>query len=168
MGHMPLLGRYARQRAQQRAERLQAQQRLLSPSRLIASMRARNDRMLLAAEDHLPVLGPALRQMRKPLAQTARVVQAAREVRKPMTRWERLREAAWLAIEDPAGASRWEHLMGLGVALATGGPTPAVERPSRWSRVLQRAKSVSPKAPNKKAGSGKTRNRPGFNKRGSR
>ena len=164
MGHMPVLGRYARQRAEQRAERLKAQQRLLSPSRLMASARQGNDRILLAAENHLPVLGPVLRQMRKPLAQTARVVQAAREVRKPMTRWERLREAAWLAVEDPAGASRWEHLMGLGVALATRRGSPVIKPASRWSRVT----SLTGKTPTKKAGSGKTRNRLGFSKRDDR
>ncbi|MGQ0530602.1 MAG: hypothetical protein ACT4PG_12505 [Panacagrimonas sp.] len=161
IGHVPVLGRYARQRAEQRAAKLKAQQRLLSPTRWMRELRARNDQVLLAAEQRLPLLGPALRQVRKPLTQTARVVQAAREVRKPMTRWERLREAAWLAIEEPSAASRWEHLVGLGLALASGGVDEPPEPASRWPRVLQR-KHI------KKAGSGKTRNRLGFRPRGDR
>ncbi|MCC2655993.1 MAG: hypothetical protein K0Q76_1101 [Panacagrimonas sp.] len=61
-----------------------------------------------------------IRGVRRPIERTAAVVKAARDVRKPRTRWERLREAARLAIEDPVSAAKWERLMGLGVGLVAG------------------------------------------------
>ncbi len=66
-----------------------------------------------------------VRRVRSPLAQTARVVEAACELRRPRARWERLREAAALAMSDPTSAVRWERLMGLGLGLAR---SPAATR----------------------------------------
>ena len=73
--------------------------------------------------------------MRRPLEQTARVVQAAREARRPKTRWERLREAASQAANDPAGAIRWERLMGLGIALARPAKQAAAVAPDKQGRL---------------------------------
>lgn len=108
----------------------------LLPRRVAALLPARKP----AAEPRLqiPLVTPMLRGVRQPLARTAAVVQVARDARKPRTRWERLREAARKTLDDPAAAARWEHLMGLGVALAAGRADPKPER-SRWplARVLR-------------------------------
>lgn len=79
----------------------------------------------IAPPPAIPFVSPVMRRMREPIERTARVVQVAREVRRPKSRWERLREAAELALEDPVRAMRWEQLMGLGVALAA---RPAAKR----------------------------------------
>lgn len=88
-----------------------------------------------------------MRRVRQPIAQTARVVRAAREVSRPQTRWERLREAALQVIEDPVAATRWEKLMGLGVGLANGGrrPEPATRgRGAALARILRSRTATLP------------------------
>lgn len=96
----------------------------------------------------LPFVAPVIRTVRAPLQRTASVVQVARDVRKPRTRWERLREAAREVLDDPITATRWERVMGLGVALVAGGSgkTEAPPRRLRLPRVLRRAESSSPEA----------------------
>lgn len=121
--HVPMFGRLARVvsaqpeplRARSFSKRLRQG---LSPARLVRLLRPPPPPEPPAPR--LPLIGPVIRRVRQPLAQTARVVRAAREVRRPQTRWERLREAALQVIEDPVAATRWERLMGLGMGLAQG------------------------------------------------
>ena len=79
----------------------------------------------------IPFVSPILRGVRHPIERTAAVVKAARDARAPRTRWERLREAARMAIEDPASAAKWERLMGLGLGLVAGKRATAVAKPPR-------------------------------------
>lgn len=124
----------------------------------------------------VPFVSPMIRTMRAPLARTASVVQVAREVRRPRTRWERLREAAREVIDDPMAATRWERLMGLGVALAAGGTPKPAPRPSVISRVQRKPRAKRVVAPerglqaglrrlrdllNENAGPGQSRDRRG-------
>lgn len=99
----------------------------------------------------IPLVTPMLRGVREPLERTAAVVQVAREARKPRTRWERLRDAARKTLDDPVAAARWEHLMGLGVGLATrrvdARPAPARSPLAR----LLRVRDKTPAQPTKKS-----------------
>jgi hypothetical protein len=96
--------------------------RRLSPRRVLQLLRRRPapKPSAPAARLSIPIVSPVIRGVRRPIERTAAVVKAARDVRKPRTRWERLREAARLAIEDPVSAAKWERLMGLGVGLVAG------------------------------------------------
>lgn len=88
-----------------------------------------------------------IRGVRRPIERTAAVVKAAREVRRPRTRWERLREAARLAIRDPISATKWERLMGLGVGLVAGKRNTPVPTPRRLaSPRVSKAKRLDPVA----------------------
>lgn len=96
-----------------------------------------------------PWSSKVLRRVRAPLQRTARVVQAARQARLPRTRWERLREAAALAMRDPTEAARWERLMGLSVALARPRralPAVVAKRPrrDRWLNLWGSAPTPTP------------------------
>lgn len=93
----------------------------------------------------IPFVSPMIRGVSRPIERTAAVVRAAREVRKPRTRWERLRETARLAIQDPTSAARWEQLVGLGVGLVAGkqnaGSTRALKRQPAASATPRRSLS---------------------------
>ena len=97
---------------------------LLSPRRLAALLRRQKVEPPPPAL-RIPFVSPVLRGVRQPLVRAAAVVRAARDVRKPATRWERLRNAARMAIDDPIAATRWDRLMGLGVGLVAGGSRKA-------------------------------------------
>ena len=133
----------------------------------------------------IPFVTPMIHVVRKPLARTAAAVQAVREVRTPRTRWDRLRDAARSVANDPQTATRWEHWMGLGLALAAGQsknkqkwvqskPRSAVARilrrraaeeapPPTGLRglITRRIFGASPDDARKKAGREKFRDRPG-------
>ena len=96
--------------------------RRLSPRRVLQLLRRRPPKAPAppAGFAAIPFVSPVIRGVRRPIERTAAVVKAARDVRRPRTRWERLREAARLAIEDPVSAAKWERLMGLGVGLVAG------------------------------------------------
>jgi hypothetical protein len=96
--------------------------RRLSPRRVLQLLRRRpaSKPPIPPAGVAIPFVSPVIRGVRRPIERTAAVVKAARDVRKPRTRWERLREAARLAVEDPVSAAKWERLMGLGVGLVAG------------------------------------------------
>ncbi|TDU26686.1 hypothetical protein DFR24_3715 [Panacagrimonas perspica] len=96
---------------------------LLSPRRLVRLLSGKKATPPPAPSSRLrlSIVGPMIRGVRDPIERTAAVVRAAREVRKPQTRWERLRQAARVAIDDPVDGTRWERLMGLGVGLVAGG-----------------------------------------------
>lgn len=87
----------------------------------------------------IPFVSPVVRRVREPIERTARVVQVAREARRPKTRWERLREAAELALRDPVGAVHWERLMGLSMAFATRAPIEQAPKSprSRLARLMR-------------------------------
>ncbi|MGQ0620271.1 MAG: hypothetical protein ACT4QA_10175 [Panacagrimonas sp.] len=100
----------------------------------------------------IPFVSPVVRQIRRPIERTARVVQVAREARRPRTRWERLREAAELAVRDPAKAMRWERLLGLGLALAAGAQAVEKEKPpARLRRFLVHQKKMPAERPGLRA-----------------
>lgn len=122
------------------------------PRRVAALLPAGKSRPA-ALELRIPLVTPMLRSVRQPLERTAAVVQVAREARKPRTRWERLREAARKTLEDPVAAARWEHLMGLGVGLATGrAETQPAKLRSPLARLLRARSDIPAKAPKPKRG----------------
>ncbi len=84
-----------------------------------------------------------IRGVSQPIQRTAAVVRAARDVRKPRTRWERLRDAARLALDDPTEGTRWERLMGLGVGLVVGSRQP--QRSAPVAKRLPRLRGARPK-----------------------
>ena len=178
IAQVPLLGRLTRVSAQpEPIAPLSVSVRLrqgLSPRRLVRLLRAPAVATTAPASSRVPLLGSLMGRVRQPIAQTARVVRAAREVSRPQTRWERLREAALQVIEDPVAATRWEKLMGLGVGLASGArkaEPPARGRGSALARILRGRETAPPQGlrarlrawrtspDNEKAGPGKLRGR---------
>ncbi len=119
---------------------------LLSARRLVTLLRKRKTAAPAASPSRLRValMAPMIRGVREPIERTAAVVRAAREVRKPQTRWERLRQAARVAIDDPVAGTRWERLMGLGVGLVAGGARDKAPKTSK--RRLPRLRAPRPAA----------------------
>lgn len=100
---------------------------VLSPRRLAAWLRPEKPEP--APSLRIRFVSPVIRGMRQPIQRTAAVVRAARDVRKPATRWERLREAARLVIDDPVAATRWDKLVGLSVGLVAGSAHKSRKKP---------------------------------------
>lgn len=103
--------------------------RRLSPRRVLQLLRRRPAKP--PPPPPIPFVSPILRGVRRPIERTAAVVKVARDVRTPRTRWERLREAARTAIEDPVSTAKWERLMGLGVGLVAGNRSKPKAKPAR-------------------------------------
>jgi len=119
---------------------------LLSPRRLVRLLTGKKAVPPPSSSSRLrlSIVGPMIRGVRQPIERTAAVVRAAREVRKPQTRWERLREAARVAMDDPVDGRRWERLMGLGVGLVAGGKR--VKAPKTQPKRVPKLRSTHPKA----------------------
>lgn len=132
---VPVVGRLL----SKRHERQHASRQAAVPSRLslrrLLGLRGRRSVPPVKAP-RFAILSRVANGMRWQLESTARVVQAAREVRTPMTRWERMRETARLAMEDPVSVTRWERWVGLGVALAAGSPSPPSPKRGMVARLL--------------------------------
>ncbi len=142
MSHMPVIGRFARSRLPPPPPARKPG--LLSPRRLVALLR-REKPAPPPSRLRIPFVSPVVRGMRHPIERTAAVVRAARNVRKPLTRWERLREAARAAIDDPVDGTRWERLMGLGVGLVAGGRPAVAARPEPKGRRIPRVRTPRPR-----------------------
>jgi hypothetical protein len=141
MARVPVIGRLARPAAPPPPARR------LSPRRVLQLLRRRPSKPPPPPGLAIPFVSPMIRGVRRPIERTAAVVKAARDVRRPRTRWERLREAARLAIQDPISATKWERLMGLGVGLVAGKQNATVPAGRRLaSPRVSKAKRVDPVA----------------------
>jgi hypothetical protein len=150
VARVPLLRRLAPQPVEVK------QPALLSPRRLVRLLRGKKaaPAPVPSSPLRLPIVGPMIRGVRQPIERTAAVVRAARDARKPQTRWERLREAARVAIDDPVDGTRWERLMGLGVGWVAGGKR--AKAPKTQAKRLPRLRVSRPKvqAPTRRSGVG--------------
>lgn len=151
ISRLPVIGRASRRRIEQQQRARAAQREPLRRQILRLPIRALSWAGLRKASEpplrrlSIPFVSPMVHRVREPIERTARVVKVARQARLPKSRWERLREAAELALRDPVGALHWERLMGLGMAFATRESIAQAPRPPR-SRLARLVRPAEPAA----------------------